>query len=224
MPRSQETLVEPTVLFVARPASASSSIDHPDLIPTGEVSEMASPINLYQLIGKKSKEASNSKSKGKAKEVHHTVLDTSDVELFAKVAHSLSQVACLPGDIRAWDAMFSGQIFFLISRGLMMARKEGKQEVMGEVKAQLQGVFNGGFRDGWKLALRRADAPDFSDLYLRSSTPLPYPEAGLKDSDDEDEEDEEDEAQEAKGEQDNSVVDPTLLVTSNPHSFHWENE
>ena len=89
---------------------------------------------------------------------------------------------------------------------------------MGEVKAQLQGVFNGGFRDGWKLALRRDDAPDSSDLYLRSSTPLPYPEAGLKDSGDEDEEDEEDEAQEAKGEQDNSVVDPTPLVTSNPHT------
>jgi hypothetical protein len=68
MPRSQETLVEPTVLFVARPAFASSSIDHPDLIPTGEVFEMAPPINLYQLIGKKSKEASSSKSKRKAKE------------------------------------------------------------------------------------------------------------------------------------------------------------
>jgi hypothetical protein len=68
VPRSQETPVEPTILFVARPASTSSSVDHSDLIPTGEVSEMALPINPYQLMGKKSKEASTSKSKGKAKE------------------------------------------------------------------------------------------------------------------------------------------------------------
>jgi hypothetical protein len=66
--------------------------------------------------------------------------------------------------------------------------------------------------------LRKADVPDSSDLYLRSSTPLPYPEASLKDSDDEDEEDEEDEAQEAEGEQENRVADPTLLATSNPHT------
>lgn len=66
--RSQETLVEPTILFVARPASTSSSVDHSDLIPIGEVSKMAPPINPYQLMGKKSKEASTSKIKGKAKE------------------------------------------------------------------------------------------------------------------------------------------------------------
>ncbi len=65
---------------------------------------------------------------------------------------------------------------------------------MGEVKAQLQGVFNGGFKDGWKLALRWADVPDSSDLYLRRNTPLPYPEVGLKDSNDENQEVEEDEA------------------------------
>jgi hypothetical protein len=53
---------------VARPAYASSSIDHPDLIPTGEVSKMAPPINPYQLMRKKFKEASSSKNKGKAKE------------------------------------------------------------------------------------------------------------------------------------------------------------
>ncbi len=31
--------------------------------------------------------------------VHHTVLDTLDVELSAKVAHTLVGAACLPGDI-----------------------------------------------------------------------------------------------------------------------------
>ena len=46
--------------------------------------------------------------------VHHTVLDTSDVELSAKVAHALSWATCLPGDIRAWDTMFSGHIFIFL--------------------------------------------------------------------------------------------------------------
>ncbi len=203
-------LVEPTVLFVAQPASTSLSIEHPDLIPIGELSEMAPSINAYELMGKKSKGASGSKNKGKAKEdtqakkskrpvfeviapeqtapnadlgfavldiqptlpqiveidepeveadpaprakrartvgepsqrlgssslndiwdpemmvgqdpisIHHTMLDSSNVELSAKVAHALSGVACLPGDIRAWETMFSGQIFRHISRGLMM--------------------------------------------------------------------------------------------------------
>jgi hypothetical protein len=45
------------------------------------------------------------------------------------------------------------------------AQEDGKQEVMGEVKAQLQEVFNDGFRVGWKSALRKADVPDSSDLY-----------------------------------------------------------
>ena len=100
------------------------------------------------------------------------------------------------------------------------AQEEGKQKVMGEVKAQLQGVFNGGFKDDWKLALIKADVPEFSDLYLRSNTPLPYPKAGLKDSDDEDEdeEDEEDETQKAEGQQDNRTADPNPLVISNPHT------
>ncbi len=84
-------------------------------------------------------------------------------------------------------------------RSIGQAREDGKQEVMGEVRAQLQEVFNGGFRDGWKSALRKADVPSSSDLYMRSNTPLPYPQADLKDSDDEDEED--DEAEEAEAEQ-----------------------
>ena len=80
------------------------------------------------------------------------------------------------------------------------AREKGKQEVMGEVRAQLQEVFNRGFRDGWKLALRKTDVPNSLDLFLRDTTPLPYPQAGLKDSNDEDEEDDEDETEEAGGE------------------------
>jgi hypothetical protein len=40
--------------------------------------------------------------------VHHSVLDTLNIELSEKVAHALSRATCLPGDIQAWDAMFSG--------------------------------------------------------------------------------------------------------------------
>jgi hypothetical protein len=97
-----------------------------------------------------------------------------------------------------------------------MAQEEGKQEVMGKVRAQLQGVFNRGFRDGWKSALKKVDLPDSSDLFSRDHTPLPYPEAGMKDSDDEDEEDDKDEAEEAGGEQDHQVVDPASAIVDNP--------
>jgi hypothetical protein len=52
--------------------------------------------------------------------IHHTVLDTSDVELLAKVAHALIGAACLPGGIQALEATFSGQIFCHISQGLVL--------------------------------------------------------------------------------------------------------
>ena len=52
--------------------------------------------------------------------VHHSVLDTSDIVLSAKVAHALTGAACLPGDIRAWDEMYFGQIFYHISQGLII--------------------------------------------------------------------------------------------------------
>uniref|UniRef100_A0A2N9GKP0 Uncharacterized protein n=1 Tax=Fagus sylvatica TaxID=28930 RepID=A0A2N9GKP0_FAGSY len=229
---------------------------------------------------------------------HDTVLDTSNVEHSAKVAHALTGAACLPGDIQAWDEMFLGQIFRHISRGLVMlnerlkdkeakhnkamaevmesatanytaleqkhfkalhnmkevedrakteaeqkakmqaevaqlqekiklleaeciqsidkAWEEGKQEVMAKVKAKLQGVFNHGFRDGWKSALRKADVPFSSDMYVRRNTPLPYPKASLKELDDEDEDDDEDEAEEAKAKQEAQAADPASLATGNP--------
>ncbi len=207
VPWSQKVRVEPTTLFVAQPATTILP-KHPDLIPTGEVLEMAPPINAYELMGKKSKGAP--KGKGKAKEgaqakkprravfevimleqsahsvdsgsavpeeqtqpplvveldaaeevadpalrpkrpkvvvettqhpgpssskniwapemmlgkdlisVHHFVLNTSDVELSAKVAHALTGATCLPKDIQAWDKMYSGQIHRHISWGLVM--------------------------------------------------------------------------------------------------------
>ncbi len=77
------------------------------------------------------------------------------------------------------------------------AREEGKQELRAKVANQLQGVFNRGFRDGWKSTLKKAGIPSSSDMFERSNTPLPYPKAGLKDLEDE-EEDDEDEEEEAR--------------------------
>uniref|UniRef100_A0A2N9GJS2 Uncharacterized protein n=1 Tax=Fagus sylvatica TaxID=28930 RepID=A0A2N9GJS2_FAGSY len=57
VPRSQETPIEPSTLYVAEPASTIPQVVHPDLIPIGEVSEMALPIDLFEVIGKKSKVA-----------------------------------------------------------------------------------------------------------------------------------------------------------------------
>ena len=81
---------------------------------------------------------------------------------------------------------------------------------MAEVKAKLQGVFNRGFRDGWKSGLKKAKIPRSAKWFLRDKTPLPFPEAGLKNSDAEDEDDE-DEIEEVGGEQDNAL-DPSALV------------
>ena len=52
IPRSREVRVEPTVSFVVTPAITINPSDHPDLIPTGQVSEMAPPINPFKLMGK----------------------------------------------------------------------------------------------------------------------------------------------------------------------------
>lgn len=57
VPRMQEVQVESTNLFVAQPAPVSPSSDLSDLIPSGQVSEMAYPIKPYKLMGKKSSES-----------------------------------------------------------------------------------------------------------------------------------------------------------------------
>ena len=77
--------------------------------------------------------------------------------------------------------------------GKREGKVEGKHEVLEDIKNQIQGVYNRSFRDGWKVALKKVKTPLNSDLLLRKNTPLPYPDAGLRESNKEDDEDEEDE-------------------------------
>jgi hypothetical protein len=75
--------------------------------------------------------------------------------------------------------------------GLLKGKELGREGAMGEVTAQFKMVYNTGFRHGWKSAFSKTGQPEMSELFLRANTPLPYPNAGLRNSDDEgDEEDE----------------------------------
>ena len=414
VPRSLETPVEPIFLYVAQPSSAEHTVDLPEFIPTGEVSEMAPPVDVFEILSKRKRGAPSSKGKEIEKEkvkaeapprrsrriiydaaapaqpniraelssaaapeltvlpetveeptaeqaeglvrrpkrlktateradlpgsssdaevwaprmaiagdpitTAHTVFETTDVEFSARVAQAITRVSCLPGDSQVWDDMSSGRIFRHVSRSLVMvslsihvcftsplsikfcadslftfrlkaaqgvhaaesriaglhlatkekeeriagllrtlkdkeaeheenaaenygkvekqfhdtinrmkdaeekarseseqkakaeaeledlkaqltllesrvteARKgglregkaEGEQKVLDEVADQLELVYNKSFRDGWKAALKKAEVPASSALFLRENTPLPYPNTDLKASDDE---------------------------------------
>jgi hypothetical protein len=95
-----------------------------------------------------------------------------------------------------------------MEEGMAKGKELGKEGAMDEVKAQFQMVYNSGFRHGWKSALSKTEQPETSDLFLHANTPLPYPQAGLKNFDDEaEEEDAEEEGEEEEGEEEEGTVE-----------------
>ena len=210
VPRSQEVRVETPTPSLAVPADTASISEDPEFIPFGQVSEMAPPINPFEVMGKAAGASSSgtTKTRGKGRgkgtgkkgqkavsesssseqiapttaqfppqplpivheidesdhgedlappkkkgrkevppmsaegasasiepwvpkllfgdgpiSVHDTVLDETETELSAHVAHGLARAACLPGDMNQWDGMSSAQIFWHGTRGMMMVRK-----------------------------------------------------------------------------------------------------
>ncbi len=102
--------------------------------------------------------------------------------------------------------------------GIQEGKKVRQEEMMDQVRTDFQGVFNRGFCDGWKSTLKKAKVPPSSKWFLRDETPLPYPDAGPRNSDveDEDDEDDEDEGGEVGGKQ---GTGPSAPVTEDPSSL-----
>uniref|UniRef100_A0A2N9FJF5 Uncharacterized protein n=1 Tax=Fagus sylvatica TaxID=28930 RepID=A0A2N9FJF5_FAGSY len=132
------------------------------------------------------------------------------VKLEAELAQSLEKIKILEAE-------------YLHSLGetLESGKKEGKQEAWGEIKDQIQGVYNRSFRDGWKAALKKVGTPVSSDLLLLENTPLPYPDAGLRESDKEDEDGDDDEDEEEDAEvigdvPEGQAIDPIVISAEDP--------
>ena len=83
--------------------------------------------------------------------------------------------------------------------GKIEGKKLGHEAAMEEARTQFWMVFNTGFRRGWKSALTKTEQPETSELFLRSNTPIPYPEEGLNKSEDEAEEEGEEEEEDEEG-------------------------
>jgi hypothetical protein len=86
-----------------------------------------------------------------------------------------------------------------MEEGLKKGKELGREGAMGEVAAQFKLVYNSRFRHGWKSTLSKTEQPESSDLFLHTSTPLPYPDVGLKNFDNEEEEEEGAERREEEG-------------------------
>jgi hypothetical protein len=67
-----------------------------------------------------------------------------------------------------------------IEEGKAEGKKLGHDGAMEEARTQFRMVCNSGFRRGWKSALTKTEQPETSELFLRSNTPIPYPEGVLE--------------------------------------------
>jgi hypothetical protein len=98
--------------------------------------------------------------------------------------------------------------------GKAEGKKLGFESAMEEARTQFRMVYNTGFRRGWKSALTKTEQPETSELFLRSNTPIPYPEEGLRNSEDEaeGEGEEEDDDDEEEGRRPDSVAEVSQPV------------
>ena len=74
VPRSQEVWVKPSALFEAQSATTNIPSEHPDLIPTDQVLEMAF-IDPYELMGKKAKGKKKAAQSGQAQKPRRAVFE-----------------------------------------------------------------------------------------------------------------------------------------------------
>uniref|UniRef100_A0A2N9IKU8 Uncharacterized protein n=1 Tax=Fagus sylvatica TaxID=28930 RepID=A0A2N9IKU8_FAGSY len=191
--------VDPSIPFVATPADTIIPSEHPDLIPTGQVSEMAPSNQPLQTNGPTIERNWLLEEKGEeARALQYQLKEplrtlkpgypnccysemaqflsktlfwmNPKSDLSAHVAHGLARVACLPGDMNLWDSMNSGRIFRHVTRGMMMAT---------------QGILSMEAR-----VFKMTEELQKKDVEYKKK----YDRGGLKNSDDEaDEEDDKDE-------------------------------
>ena len=74
IPRSQEVRVETSTLFEAQPATADIPSEYSDLIPTGEVLEMA-PVDPFELMGKKAQGKKKAAQPSQPKKPRRAILE-----------------------------------------------------------------------------------------------------------------------------------------------------